>query len=224
VTTSAPPPGDFARVFASLPGEILVLLLSSQLSSGTHNSARIAAADAGPRVRIVDTCTSAGSLALIVLRAAAVAQAGGTLDEVEAAARRVIDRVRLVAVFGTLDWLVRGGRLPGAVGGLASWLRVHPMVEVRRDGKVHKIRPAFSKHAADPRMVEMCLSSRPGPEARLHVAALHVLAEAEGLALLDRVRAAVEPETALVSRFGAAMCLHTGPELTGLSWWWEENA
>ena len=221
VTTGCPPPGDFTTIFERLPGEVMVLLLSSQLSSGTHNSARLAAAEAGPRVRILDTATSAGGLALVVLRAAAVAQAGGTLDEVEQAARKVVERVRLVAAFGTLDWLVRGGRLPGVVGSLASRLGVRPLVEVRRDGRVHKLRPAFSKRVADNRMLDMCLRSRPGADARLHVAALHVLAEEEGLALLERVRAEAEPATAFVTRFGAAMVLHTGPELTGLSWWWE---
>jgi fatty acid-binding protein DegV len=55
----------------------------------------------------------------------------------------------------------------------------------------------------------------------LHVAALHVLAEEQAEALLEAVRAKVRPATELVSRFGASMVVHTGPDLTGLSWWWE---
>jgi len=57
--------------------------------------------------------------------------------------------------------------------------------------------------------------------ARLHVAAMHVLAEEDALALLNRVKAEVEPVTELVTRFGAIMVAHTGPVLSGLSWWWE---
>ena len=57
--------------------------------------------------------------------------------------------------------------------------------------------------------------------ARLHVVALHVLAEEQAHALLSAVRAEVAPATELVARFGASMVVHTGPNLTGLSWWWE---
>jgi DegV family protein with EDD domain len=218
VTTAAPAPGDFARLFAALPGEVLVLTVTESLSS-TIASARLAAADAGPRVRVLDSGTAAGSLALVALHAATVARGGGTFGEVEQAARRVMARVRLVAALGTLDYLVRGGRLPGVVGGLASRLGVRPLVQVR-DGHLRKLRPAFSKRAADERMVEMLLRSRVGG-ARLHVVGLHVLAEQEARSLLARVRAEVTPATELVSRFGASMVAHTGPDLTGLSWWWE---
>jgi DegV family protein with EDD domain len=218
VTTAAPAPGDFARLFSETPGEILVLTVTESLSS-TIASARVAAADAGPRVRVLDSGTSAGSLALVALHAAAVARDGGTFDEVEQAARRAVARVRLVVQVGTLDYLVRGGRMPGAVGGLASRLGVRPMVQVR-DGRLGKLRPAFSKRAADRRMIEMLLRSRLGG-AQLHVAVMHVLAEKEGRRLLALVKAEVEPATELVTNFGASMVVHTGPELTGLSWWWE---
>ncbi len=219
VTTSAPAPGDFLRVFERLPGEVLVLTVSQRLSS-TPASARLAADTAGPRVRVIDSGTSAGSLALIALHASRRAQAGGTMAEVEEAARYAIGRARLVAAVGTLDYLVKGGRLPGAVGGLGSRIGLRPLVEVLRDRGVHPLRPAFSKAAADGRMVRMLLRSRVAG-AQLHVVALHVLAEEQARALLEAVRAEVAPATELVARFGASMVVHTGPNLTGLSWWWE---
>jgi len=219
VTTAGPAPGDFARVLEDLPGEVLVLTVSRNLSS-TLASARVAAADAGARVRVLDSGTSAGGLALIALHAAGAARAGGTFDEVEQAARRALARVRLVAAVETLDYLVRGGRLPGVVGGLASRLGVRPLVEVVQDGRIRRLRPAFSKRTADERIIAIWRRSRPDG-AKLHVVALHVLAEEAAHALLERVQAEVLPATALVARFGASMVVHTGPGLTGLSWWWE---
>jgi DegV family protein with EDD domain len=219
VATSAPAPGDFLRVLDTAPGEVLVLTVSQRLSS-TAASARLAADTVGSRVRVIDSGTSAGSLALIALHAARTAQAGGTMAEVEGAARCAISRARLVAAVGTLDYLVRGGRLPEAVGGLGSRIGLRPMVEVVNDRGVRALRPAFSKHAADERMIKMLLRSRVAG-ARLHVAALHVLAEEQAHALLAAVRAEVAPATELVARFGASMVVHTGPHLTGLSWWWE---
>jgi UDP-N-acetylglucosamine enolpyruvyl transferase len=69
-------------------------------------------------------------------------------------------------------------------------------------------------------MIAIWRRSRP-EGAKLHVVAMHVLAEQAAYALLQRVRAEVLPATALVARFGASMVVHTGPDLTGLSWWWE---
>jgi DegV family protein with EDD domain len=219
VTTAGPGPGDFVRVLEGTPGEVLMPTVTRSLSSATMEAARVAASTVGPRVRVLDTGTSAGSLALIDIHAARAARAGGTLDQVEQAARRAMADIRLVVQVGTLDYLIAGGRMPASVGRLASRLGMRPMVEVYR-GRLRQLRPAFSKRAADDRMVEMWRRSRRG-RSRLHLAAMHVLAEEDGLALLNRVKAEVEPATELVTRFGAIMVAHTGPVLSGLAWWWE---
>jgi DegV family protein with EDD domain len=219
VTTAGPGPGDFAQVLEKIPGEVLLPTVTRNLSSSTLDSARMAAATVGPRVRVLDTGTSAGGLALVNLHAARSARAGGTLDEVEQAARQAMVDMRLVVQVGTLDYLIAGGRMPASVGRVGSRLGMRPIVEVHQ-GSLYNRRPAFSKRAADDRMIQMWRRSR-REGARLHVAALHVLAEEDGRALLDRVKAEVEPATELVTRFGAIMVAHTGPVLSGLSWWWE---
>jgi len=219
VTTAGPAPGDFVEVLEGIPGEVLMPTVTRSLSSATVEAARVAASTIGPRVRVLATGTSAGSLALISIPAARAAGAGRTLDEVEAAARRAMADIRLVVQVGTLDYLIAGGRLPATVGRVASRVGLRPMVEVYR-GELHNRRPAFSKRAADDRMIRTWRRTR-RPGARLHVAAMHVLAEEDALTLLNRVKAEVEPATELVTRFGAIMVAHTGPVLSGLSWWWE---
>jgi DegV family protein with EDD domain len=220
VATAGPSPGDFMEVLEGIPGEVLLPSVSLSLSSTTLHSAQLAASMAGARVRVLDTGTSAGGLALVAIHAARAARAGGTLDEVERAARQAMAGVRLVVQVGTLEYLIRSGRLPASVGRVASRLGMRPIIELRR-GRLSKRLPALSKPAADDRMIEMWRRSR-REGARLHVAAMHVLAEEDGLALLDRVKAEVEPATELVTRFGAIMVAHTGPVLTGLAWWWEQ--
>ena len=219
VTTAGPGPGDFVRVLEGIRGEVLMPTVTRNLSSSTLDSARLAASTVGPRVRVLDTGSAAGSLALVCIHAARAARAGGSLDEVEQAARQAMADIRLVVQVGTLDYLIAGGRMPATVGRLASRLSMRPLVEVYR-GDLHTRRPAFSKRAADDRMIQMWRRTRRAG-ARLHVAAMHVLAEEDALALLNRVKAEVEPATELVTRFGAIMVAHTGPVLSGLSWWWE---
>lgn len=219
VTTAGPGPGDFVQVLEGIEGEVLMPTVTRSLSSSTLDSARVGASMVGSRVRVLDTGTSAGGLALVAIHAARAAQAGGSLDEVERAARQAMADVRLVVQVGTLGYLIAGGRMPASVGRVGSRLGMRPVVEVYR-GSLHNRRPAFSKRAADDRMIHMWRRTR-REGAHLHVAAMHVLAEEDALALLDRVKAEVEPATELVTRFGAIMVAHTGPVLSGLAWWWE---
>jgi DegV family protein with EDD domain len=221
VSTSGPPPGAFVESLEGAGDGAVVLTVASRLSS-TFKAATIASAVSPDRlVRVLDTGTAAGAQALAALHAARVAAGGGSLDEVEAAARSVAQRARLCGVLETLEYLVRGGRINSAVGRLASALRVRPLFELQ-DGTIRSLRPSFSREGAMARLLRIWRRSRV-EGARLHVIALHALAPHAARYLLDRVCREVEPATALVAEFGAVMVVHTGPGLVALSWWWEEG-
>src|SRR5579885_3138541 len=102
VQTSAPPPGAFVQAIEAAVADgadgVVVLTVGRNLSS-TYQSAVTAAgvADTDVPVRVVDTGTAAGAEGLVVLAAAQVAAAGGTVDEVEGRAQLAAERVRLVA-------------------------------------------------------------------------------------------------------------------------------
>jgi len=98
VSTSGPAPGEFEEAMESRLGDdgVLVLTIAASMS-GTHESAAVAAGQLGDRVGVVDTATAAGAEALVVLAAAAAAEQGASLDEVEAEAKDVVERVQLVA-------------------------------------------------------------------------------------------------------------------------------
>ena len=187
--------------------------------SATYQSALVAAQAVGGPVRVVDTATAAGAEALVVLAAAEAARDGATLDEVERRARKVIDRVRLVATLPNLDHLVRGGRVPGIAGWAGRRLGINPLFEFR-GGKVHRLRPALSPGAASDRMVGLLRRSpRTGsPVARRRAArprARHGERSARtgpfDVRTRRRVRRRVRP----------VMVVHTGPGLAGLAWWWD---
>jgi DegV family protein with EDD domain len=219
--TSGASPGAFLEALAGADGGAVVVTVAASLSS-TLAAAEVAAAEVPFEVRIVDSGTAAGAQALVALHAARVASAGATIDAVEAAVRRAVGEVRLFGALETLEFLVRGGRVTGAVGSLAGALGVRPVFELRA-GKILRYRPAFSRQAALDRLYSSWRRSRV-PGARLHVIALHALASSDAETLLERVCADAEPATALVAEFGAPMVVHTGPGMVGLSWWWETPA
>lgn len=220
VSTSAPAPGEFETAIRDQAGAdgVLVCTIAASMS-GTHNAAVLAADDVDGPVRVVDTQTAAGAEALVVLAAAAAAEAGGDLETVEAAARRVVEQVRLLATVPTLDHLVRSGRVPGIAGAVGRRLNINPLFEFR-GGKVHRLRPAIGQPAALDRIIGRFKRSIVDG-ARLHVTAQHALAADEARELLRRVEAEVTPATAFVGEFGSVMVVHTGPGLVGLAWWWE---
>jgi DegV family protein with EDD domain len=223
VSTSAPTPGDFEAAIkdaSRLHDGVLVLTIASTMSA-TFGAAAVAAQSVGGPVRIVDTATAGGAEALVVLAAASAAASGGTLDEVEACARAVIERVRLVATISSLDHLVRSGRVPGIAAWAGRRLGINPLFEFR-GGSVRRLRPALSQDAALDRIVDLVTRDRPSDAARLHVAALHALSVDIAEALLERAHAVATPATQFVGEFGPVMVVHTGPGLAGLAWWWED--
>jgi DegV family protein with EDD domain len=221
VSTAGPAPADFADALAGAEDGAVVLTVAGNLSSSYKAAGVAASLVVGDRVRVVDGGTAAGAQALAVLHAARVAADGGNLDEVEAAARRVMGKARLFGALETFDYLVRGGRLNNTVGKLAAGLRVHPIFELRQ-GNIKSLAPCFSQKRAVSRLLSYWRRSRVRG-ARLHVIALHALAPDNAHRLLEEVRREAEPATGLVAEFSPVMVVHTGPGLLGLSWWWEEG-
>lgn len=231
LSTSGPAPGELARAASEADqGDGVVILTLSQNMSGVYQSARLATEllEAGPereRVAVVDTGTAAGAEGLVVLAAARAAQAGLPLGSVVEAAQRAGRKVRLLATLPSLDYLARGGRVPGAAAWGARWLGLNPVFEFKQ-GKVKPLRPARGPRLARRRIVETWSREVTAERARgaaLHVAALHSLEPSVAAGLLAEVRQRLEPATAFVGSFSPVMVAHTGPGLVGLAWWWEEG-
>lgn len=221
VKTSGPAPGDFETAVKeqarSTDDGVLILTIASTMSS-TYEAAVVGARAAGGLVRVLDTTTAAGAQALVVLAASDAARAGGSLDDVEAAARVAMQQVRLVATVPNLDHLVRSGRVPNIAGWAGRRLGIAPLFEFR-DGGAHPLRPALGVPAALDRIIARWRREREDG-ARLEVAALHAQAEAEARWLLEHVEAEADPDVAFLGSFGTVMVAHTGPGLVGLAWRW----
>jgi DegV family protein with EDD domain len=222
VTTSAPTPGEFEvaiREHLDSGADGVVVLTIASAMSASHHAACVAAHDAGPTVRVVDTMTAAGGQALVVLAAAERAGAGGSVDEVADAAGDIASRVRLIATVPDLAHLVRSGRVPNIAGWAGRALGINPLFEFR-GGEVHRLRPAFGPDAALERIaLRFRRSAEPG--ARPHVVALHALAPDAADTLLARAVAETDPVESFVSEFGSVMVVQAGPGIAGLAWWWE---
>lgn len=134
--TSAPSPGAFLETFSTLADEgaaaIVCVTLSSKLSA-THQAAVLGAASIAERieVRVVDSLLATMAQGMVVLDAAAAAEAGGDLETVAATAEESRTRMDLYGTLATLDNLRKGGRLGGAQALLGGLLDIKPVLEIR---------------------------------------------------------------------------------------------
>jgi len=141
-TTSAPSPGDFAKVYDTLAeetDEILTITISSKLSA-TYQAAVEAQElrKSKCRLEIIDSLSAITGLGLIAISAAKAARAGCGLDEVIDVTRDSMRRVDFRMAFDTLEYLRRGGRIGTARAFLGSALKLNPILAIR-DGSTEGV-------------------------------------------------------------------------------------
>ena len=138
--TSQPPPGDFRRAFEFLGSHYEAVVYVGLMSrvSGTFQSAETAASRARTRARILthDSGTAALGQGLVAMRAAEVAAEGGDAEAVREAAAEAGRRTRTWATLVTLEFAVRGGRVPAWAKPIADTLRLVPILMVRPNGRL----------------------------------------------------------------------------------------
>ena len=134
--TSQATPYVFQQAFEDVRAagdEAVVITLSSKLS-GTHQSAVTAASDF-PEVHVVDSKSVTIGESLLVLYALRLADEGLGAVEIAERVAASVDRVCLLALLDTLEYLRRGGRIPKSVGMIGEVLSIKPVVGVE-DGEV----------------------------------------------------------------------------------------
>ena len=119
--------------------DVVVVTLSSKLS-GTNQSAVTAAADASDatRVRVVDSKSVTVGEHILVEYALRMVDEGRGADEIADALEAVVDRICVIGLLDTLEYLKRGGRIPAAVGVVGELLSIKPVVTVT-DGLVEML-------------------------------------------------------------------------------------
>ncbi|SCG64072.1 DegV family protein [Micromonospora halophytica] len=218
VSTSRPAPEQFARTYRELLAAgadgIVSVHLSAELS-GTVEAARLAAAEIGDRVEVVDSRSTGMGLGFPVLAAARAAEAGADLVAVREAATATVGRTTIFFYVDTLEFLRRGGRINAAEALLGTALSVKPIMHMP-DGAIvlrDKVRTA-SRGVA--RLVDLAVEAAGDADVDLGVHHLAAPQRAEQLveALTDRFGDRLHDT--YVSEAGAVVAAHAGPGLASV--------
>jgi DegV family protein with EDD domain len=220
-TTSQPTPQDFLTVYHALSAyeRIYSLHISSHLS-GTFQSATIAAADEGDRIRLVDTESASVGIGMLALAIQELLARGTTDDEVEALCRRYRERAAILFTVDTLEFLAKGGRIGRGKALMGSLLNVKPILAIE-GGEVHPVTRARGRAKAFEefrKRFEEATTDGPG----LSVGIAHAEAD-EAVRQLQEIVRAARPgaEVKLVTSLGAVVGTHAGPGTVGFFWFQE---
>lgn len=193
--------------------EIVSIHLSSKLS-GTMNAAQVAREVLKHEMHIdlIDSYNVSLGLGLIVLEAARAANAGASLPEVVATARRAMDRVSVHVLVDTLEYLQKGGRIGRARSFLGSVLSIKPILRVE-DGEVAPFERVRTRAKALERIYEIAAGMPRAKE--MFIAASG--AQDTAAELIERLRPQL-PHTELhLGSIGPVVGVYTGPNAIGVA-------
>jgi fatty acid kinase fatty acid binding subunit len=210
VKSSAPSALDYVdAIEATGAGDVVVITPAAEFT-WMHRNATLAAELATPSVAVVDSRSATAGHGLVVLAAAEVAEAGGSVGDVISVAEDAAARVELVGAMETLDHLRASGRVPALAVGLATQLGVRPVFRFE-GGAAERVGLPRSEEAALSRIVKEWRAA--DGEQAVRSAVFHAARPQAAADLARRVGG-----ISFTTEFSAAMVIHTGPGVVGVAW------
>jgi len=213
--TSQPPPGDFRRQFEFLAShfESVVSVNLSRRVSGTCSTAESAAARISThgKVTVIDSMNASLGQGLIAMYAAECAQAGYDAARVIEATRAIVPRTFTFGLIGSLEYAVRGGRVPRWVKNVADGLKLMPVLHADRQGRVKAGGVLFGREHLKEKFARF-VRHRMRADVPYRLLVGHANCEADGQWLLDQLTTDNVVYRSLLP-CGTAFGTHGGPGL-----------
>ena len=212
-STSQPSMGEFVEAYERIyeeGDEVVSVHLSSKLS-GTYNSAEQASKHLEGKIKIhlVDTEQVTFTVGFAAIAAAKVASNGGSAEDAVKAARSISARSNFYALFDTLEFLAKGGRIGRAQSMLGSLLKIRPLLMLA-NGVVEPYSKARSRSAG---MAELEKAVRALGRAE-DIAIMYSTEDDEAHVIADKlIDILPEGKRPLISRVGPVIGTHAGPRL-----------
>ncbi len=213
--TSQPPVGDFRRMFEFLSSHYahVISVNATGRATGTRQAAESAAAriEAHARVRVFDSLNACGGEGLLAIHAAECADAGLGPEAILARLAALRSRTRTFGYLPTLEFGMRGGRVPVWAGRLSALLAVTPYLAIRRDGRIAIGGVLWGRGDLKAKFARM-LARHIDPGRRYRLIISHGNVPEDGRWLLQHLRTAhASIERAWLLPLGPAVGVHAGP-------------
>jgi DegV family protein with EDD domain len=210
-STVQPGPQDFLEVYKKLSIDsdgIVSIHISSKLS-GTCNSALMATKEMlemGCPVEVIDSQLLTMGMGFLAIAAANMAKAGESLNKVAEAVKQNIPKIRFLALFDTLKYLLLGGRIGKAKALLGSILNVKPMLSLK-DGEVVPAGQVRTWAKGVDRLFDFVKNAANIQD----LAIMHSTTPDEAQNLAERLGSIFDRKKIIIARIGPVLGVHMGP-------------
>lgn len=196
--------------------DVIFTGISKQMSSSMNNAV-IAASElnAEDKVKVVDSKNLSSGIGLLVLKAAKLAKAGKSLDEIYNAMIDIAERVRSQFCIDTFEYLHKGGRCTGTQAFFGSMLKIKPIIVVR-DGKMSVAKkPHGKKIKALECLLEMITADKDNLDPDV-VMITHSCADEDAVYLKKELENRLGLTNVMVTKAGCVISSHCGPGTIGI--------
>ncbi len=196
---------------------LLVITISSKLS-GTYDGAKLAAKLIdGIDVHVFDSRTVSYPEAKMVLDAAKMVEEGKGIEEIWKHLEFIRDNHRILFSVNTLRYLVKNGRLSGASGFVGAMLKIKPMLEVTKDGRVEAIEKIRTLNKATKRLVDKFLEEIGDINAEVFI--IQARAEERAKLVIDEVqKTRTDLKQINIYPLTPVVGAHAGPGVVGIGY------
>ena len=214
--TAAPSVGEFTKAFDQ-PGESIFIGISSKLSATIQNA--ILASDMLPagQVSVIDSLNLSTGVGLLALRAAELRDQGFSAKAIENEIIASVPKVRTSFAIDTMEYLYKGGRCTALQAFAGSVLKIHPIIEVLKDGSLgvkEKARGTLRKGYQnmlddfEAHLSELDLQ---------RVFVTHTCSDSEDVQfLVEEVKRIADPQEVRITQAGSVISSHCGPGTAGI--------
>jgi DegV family protein with EDD domain len=217
VSTSRPSPSLFAaayhRAFAAGATSIVSVQLSAAMS-GTVDAARLAAADVGGDIRVIDSRSVGMGMGFAVMAAGDAAGAGADVAAVVETVTQTLARTQAIFYVDTLEYLRRGGRIGAARALVGSALAVKPLLCLR-DGRIEPLERVRTASRAIARLEELAASM--AADEPVSIAVHHLDASPRAAQVVEALETRLPKAGDIITtEVGAVVGAHTGPGMLAI--------
>ena len=221
-STSQPSVADFEVLFRSLHEEgydILAILISEDLSGTISSATQAKKLLPEANIEIVNSRTLAMALGFLVLSAARAANQGANLLECKNLVENALEKVGVVFVVDTLEFLHRGGRIGTAKRFMGTILNVKPVLAIE-NGLIVPLDSVRTQKKALERIIELVDEKTRGQK-NIRLASLNANDPETAQVVLDKACERISTVEQIFSEVSPVIGNHTGPGAVGLAYFYD---
>ena len=218
--TSLPLPETIVETFAKIKADgfdqVIVSAISSGLS-GTYQTIKLLAEDIPDmRIAVIDTLNIAIASGFVALYAAEQIEAGLPFDEVVTKTQAAVKKSTILFGVGTLEYLMKGGRIGKVSGILGSALNIKPIISCNEDGIYDTVAKVRGRKQSIQKLIDMT-REKLGQHKNYYLSICHGDAYEEMLVMKDQLKDLVAGAKIYAEgQISPVLGVHTGPGLLGI--------